>query len=95
MARPEHLYVFCYDISRDKVRGRVADALEAVLVRVQGSVYEGRLTRDAARRLADQTGAMIETGDSLRVYAVTQAGLKASIVKGPQPLMQAEGYYLL
>jgi CRISPR-associated protein Cas2 len=95
MARPEHIFVFCYDIRKDSVRRKVADMLEADLARVQFSVYEGRMTADHADWLGTRTGALLEDGDSLRVYAVTAAGLKASFVKGPHPLPEPEGYYIL
>lgn len=95
MARPEHLYVFCYDIVKDGIRAKVAKRLETDLVRVQDSVFEGRLTAAEAQGLATTTGAMIEDADSLRVYAVTAAGLKGSFVKGPRPLPEPQGYYIL
>ena len=41
MAETEHLVVLCYDISAARTRRRVAAFLEARLVRVQASVFEG------------------------------------------------------
>lgn len=95
MARPEHLYVFCYDISKDSLRRRVAERLEDCMVRVQGSVFEGRLTRAAAERLASETAALIDAGDSLRAYAITAAGRRGCFVHGPGALMEDTGYWLL
>lgn len=94
MART-HVMVFCYDVSRDGARARVAALLETQLIRVQKSVFEGRLSSKAARTLARQAGALLDEGDSLRVYAVTPAGLRQSIALGSLPLPEAHNYWML
>lgn len=95
MATHEMIYVFCYDITRDRLREKAAELLDGVLVRVQRSVYEGRLSEPAARRLAEKVHCLIEPGDSLRVYAISAAGLKRSASYGPQPLPEASDFFLL
>lgn len=95
MAGRELLMVFCYDVSRDSVRARVAALLEDELARVQQSVFEGRMTRDRAAELGRRVAALIGPGDSLRIYAVTAVGLRQSQVFGPQPLPEPHDYWLL
>jgi len=91
----ELLYIFTYDISRDRPRRRVAELLEAVCVRVQKSVFESRLPPEEARRLARRVSRELEPGDSLRVYAITSSGLDRSFAYGPIPLPERQDFYLL
>ena len=87
--------VFCYDIGSDRRRARVADLLEQRAVRVQQSVFEARLTAVAAQRLADRLWREMDPDDSLRVYAVTAAGLRASLSRGGAPLAEDREFWLL
>lgn len=91
----ELLFIFTYDISRDRPRRRVADLLEAACVRVQKSVFEARLPPREARRLGKRVARELEPGDSLRVYAVTSNGLDRSFAYGPVPLPERQDFYLL
>ncbi len=95
MVEGEMLYVVCYDISRDSARTRVAALLETELARVQESVFEGRMSAFAARRLGERAAVLIGPDDSIRIYAVGAAGLKRSLVFGPRPLPEADDFYLL
>jgi len=95
MARPQHIFVFAYDIVRDRLRTKVADLLEQRLVRVQDSVFEGRMTAQEAKRLGETLAGMIEPDDSLRIYCITEAGRDASLAFGPTPLPEAAPYYLV
>lgn len=95
MSRPTHLYVFAYDVSSDRIRAKVADRLEQTLVRVQFSVFEGRLESAQAARLAREIGHMIGPDDCMRVYCVTEAGRRASLAVGGPPLPEAQGFFLL
>jgi len=95
MARPAHLFVFAYDVERDRVRTKLAALLEEELDRVQLSVFEGRLTLAQARRLAEQADLIIGPNDSLRIYAVTEAGRRASMVLGRGSLPEAHDFVLL
>jgi len=89
------LYVFAYDVSRDRVRRRVAALLEEACVRVQRSVFEARMPADRARHLAHLAAVELEPGDSLRVYAITDRGLDRSFAYGPLPLPERQDFYLL
>jgi CRISPR-associated protein Cas2 len=95
MAERERVFVFCYDITRDRIRVRVADILGDHAVRVQRSVFEARLTRPRAHALARLAAQHLEPGDSLRVYAVTTDGLAESFAFGPPPLPERQDFYLL
>ncbi len=95
MAEREHTVVLCYDIVRSKTRRRVAGFLEERLVRVQQSVFEGRLTPTRADRLFGFTAAMLDDGDSLRLYVMTREGLEKSRVWGGAPLPEEGGFILL
>ncbi len=94
MAESEHTIVLCYDIVRPRTRRRVAGFLEERLVRVQQSVFEGRLTPTRAHRLFDIVADMTDPGDSLRLYVMTQEGLMKSRAHGGAPLPE-EGEFLL
>ena len=95
MAARELLMVFAYDVSRDRTRTRIAAMLEGVLVRVQRSVFEGRMTKLAAERLGRRIGLELAPGDSLRIYAVTPVGLKHSQAFGALPLAEAHDFWLV
>jgi CRISPR-associated protein Cas2 len=89
------LMVIAYDIVRARTRARVADLLEEHAVRVQDSVFEARLTRAAATRLFARAKRLIEPADSLRMYAVTAAGLERSQVAGGAPLPDDADYWIV
>ena len=95
MARPEHLFVFAYDVEKDSARGKIADALGESLDRVQLSVFEGRLTSAAAQQLSRRAAALMGPDDSLRVYCVTEAGRRGSFVFGAPPLAERHDFFLL
>ena len=48
----EMLVVYCYDVSDNRNRRRLSGILEDRCVRVQRSVFEARLTRRDAHRIA-------------------------------------------
>ncbi|WP_137177013.1 CRISPR-associated endonuclease Cas2 [Roseomonas sp. AR75] len=94
MARPDHLFVFAYDVARDTSRAKLATLLDESLDRVQLSVFEGRLSLAAARRLARRAEALLGPDDSLRVYAITEAGRRASMAFGRAQLPEAHDFLL-
>lgn len=65
MARPDHLFVICYDVSRDRDRIRLAALLERHGDRVQGSVFEGFMTRAAAEKLGQAAARFLGPDDSV------------------------------
>jgi CRISPR-associated endonuclease Cas2 len=95
MATRQHLMVFSYDVRKDSVRAKVSGLLEAELARVQKSVFEGRLSREESHDLARRVLALLDEGDSLRVYAVTPLGLKNSIAHGGAPLAEPHAFWIL
>jgi CRISPR-associated protein Cas2 len=94
MAETEHAIVLCYDISRAATRRRVATFLEERLVRVQRSVFEGRMTPSRAARLFKAAVAKMDEGDSLRLYVLDKDGLAKSMSHGGAPLPENSNFYL-
>ena len=92
MADARMLTVFCYDI--DRARKAVAAVLEDVAVRVQRSVFEARLTRQATERLVRLAERHLGPGDSLRVYAVPADALPRCVTCGSGPSFLEGGYLL-
>lgn len=95
MSQVRFLYIFCYDVSCNRKRARLAAQLEEQGVRVQDSVFEVELSAEAAKRLMLRLEAYLDRGDSLRAYAVSAHGRKASYCLGSVPLLPKEGYVLL
>ncbi|WP_422362522.1 CRISPR-associated endonuclease Cas2 [Pyruvatibacter mobilis] len=95
MARPRHLYVFCYDIEKNADRVRVSGILDNQLVRVQQSVFEGRLTREAAWTLAERSKVAMGPEDNLRVYCLTESGRKLSMAFGGAPIPEADEFWIV
>jgi len=91
----EMLMVFCYDVSSDKARRRVAGLLERAAVRVQRSVFEARMSETRAARLAQAVARHLSAGDSLRVYAIDRHGHARSRAYGPLPIGGEQDYWLL
>lgn len=95
MSRSEKLHVFCYDVSDNKRRRRIAKILEDHASRVQYSVFEGRLTRARVVRIVKEVEDLLEKGDSLRVYAIGRPGEKRSSAHGTAaPIEDGAGYWL-
>jgi CRISPR-associated endonuclease Cas2 len=95
MQRGEVIAIFCYDISSDRTRERVARALEDHTVRVQESVFEGRMQAVAAARLAQRLARSLGAGDSLRLYRLGSREALNTIVYGVTPPVEAHDFYLL
>ncbi|MEZ5847259.1 MAG: CRISPR-associated endonuclease Cas2 [Geminicoccaceae bacterium] len=91
----EMLMVFTYDIAANRARRKVAEMLEERCVRVQKSVFETRMRRADAHKLARKLARQLSPGDSLRVYAITAQGLEKSLAYGPVPLPEDQDFYLL
>ena len=82
MASSRILHVFAYDVSDNKARGKLARRLEDRATRVQGSVFEARMTPYAAARLARELEVFLDKGDSLRVYPIVNRSLGRCLVLG-------------
>lgn len=94
MVETEMVMVFCYDVADARRRRRAAAALEKRAVRVQESVFEARMTTSAAQRLFARVSAQLGTGDSLRLYAVTAAGMRHCRATGGAPLPEDRDFWL-
>ena len=95
MPRTPHTIVICYDISRSKLRRKVAEFLEERMVRVQKSVFEARLHLEAANRIFDYLESMIEEGDGVRMYVIQKGGLEKSRSVGGAPIPEDGSFWLL
>ncbi|MHB1166844.1 MAG: CRISPR-associated endonuclease Cas2 [Candidatus Nanopelagicales bacterium] len=95
MAETELTIVLCYDVVRAGTRRRVAEFLEERLVRVQQSVFEGRLPLRRAHKLFDAAASILDDGDSLRLYVMTKDGIEKSRVHGGAPLPEDGSFILL
>lgn len=95
MAGTRHLVLIAYDISDNKDRTRVAAVLEAEMVRVQGSLFEGWMTRTAAQRLANEAALLIDACDSLRLYVVPRGGVGAAKAWGFPPAPLTDGMLIV
>jgi len=95
MSRGEMLTIFCYDVSDNKRRRKVASLLEDNATRVQYSVFETRMTEVKANTVSQRVAAVLGEGDSLRVYAIGRNGERRSRVFGDGPPFESdEGYWL-
>jgi len=90
----KRLYVFCYDVSDDRVRAKLATTLEDKGTRVQESVFELWLTVPQATRLGRSLSALLDPGDSLRVYGITRGNLGMAQAYGRGGPPDPGDYYL-
>lgn len=87
-------FVYCYDISSQRARSRVARLMESRAVRVQKSVFEARLTRKRAEALFRQIEKRLDPGDNLRMYALTSATLEKCMASGGAPLPEDGDFWI-
>ncbi|MBR9910615.1 MAG: CRISPR-associated endonuclease Cas2 [Gammaproteobacteria bacterium] len=96
MSRNSPLRVLCYDISSNKKRRRVARILENEASRVQFSVFETRITNRALEKLVSRVEALLDKGDTLRVYTIHATGEKHCAVYGSGvPIENDANFWLL
>lgn len=95
MARPDHLFVFAYDVEKDGARTKLAQWLEERATRVQKSVFEGRMTVVEARGVAAGARRFLGPDDRLRVYCITEEGRAQSLAIGEPPLAEPADFWLL
>jgi len=95
MAETRMLTVITYDIARNRVRAKVADVLEARMVRVQDSVFEAHLTKAESATLFARIRQLVEPGDLLRLYAVPHAGRARCRTHGGAPIAEDGGALIL
>lgn len=95
MARGEMLTVFSYDISSNKARRKAAALLEDAASRVQKSVFETRITEARAAAISQRVASLLGPGDSLRVYALGDAGERRSRTYGDATRIEPDGNFWL
>lgn len=88
-------WAIAYDVSDDRARGRMARALEKHGVRVQGSVFEARLTQEAAAGLLQRLSRHCGPGDSLRFYALPANALARCLHQGGAPMPEDGPFWIL
>lgn len=89
------LMVFSYDIGDDKRRRRVAKILEEIMVRVQESVFESRLSMAMTEALVRRLEVEMAPGDTLRVYAVGADSLARCRQVGGAPIAGDLDFWLM
>ncbi len=95
MTAKARLRIFCYDISDNKIRRKVATILEDNATRVQFSVFEARLTKIRTKKVIHRIHNLLEKGDNLRVYTVGKSGERHCEVFGSTiPIEKETGYWL-
>lgn len=95
MAAHRHLAVLTYDVSNDRLRTKLAHFLEDNMTRVQGSVFEGWMTRGEARRVARLASALVGEGESIRLYIIPRKGVEACEAWGFPPSPCPDGALIL
>lgn len=87
--------VFAYDVISNRIRSKVADILEEVAVRVQLSVFEGRLTDRELDDVMARLQPLFAPEDKLRVYTLPDGLLRSCHRIGGAPLPEQQGFWLL
>jgi CRISPR-associated protein Cas2 len=95
MSRETMLRVFCYDVSSDASRRKIARILEDCASRVQFSVFEARLTPLAMREVVAEVEKHLGKHDSLRVYTIGVTGERRCEVSGSGAPIEADGAFWL
>lgn len=95
MSEAKMLTVISYDIASPRTRRKVSEALEAVGVRVQRSVFEAMLTERQTGTVVREIEPLLAPEDTLRVYAVAAPGRARCHAVGGAPLLEDAGFYLL
>ena len=76
-------YVLAYDIPDDRRRVKIAKLCESTADRVQGSVFEGYLTRQELKGLLKKLERiLVKEDDCLRVYQLCAECRKKIITRG-------------
>lgn len=85
------IYVVSYDITSDKIRGKIAKLLEGYGVRIQYSVFECNLTEKRFRKLYSEVFKLTaeEESGSVRFYTLC-ANCEKKVVTIGKPLHQLE-----
>jgi CRISPR-associated endonuclease Cas2 len=95
MADREHLIILAYDVPDARERRILAEFLEKRMTRVQGSVFEGWMTRAHAEKLGRDAAIIVGPTASLRLYVVPRGGVAACQAWGFPPAPCPDGALIL
>lgn len=95
MPATRHLIILSYDVTDDRDRQKLAAFLEERMTRVQQSLFEGWMTRRQAAILAKRAAALVDEGDSVRLYIVPRGGVKACMAWGFPPAPNGDGALII
>ncbi len=88
------LVVITYDITDDKIRGKVANELKNHGMRVQKSIFECYLDKDQINKLKDTLETMVDiTIDHVRFYYMCKKDKVA--VDGIKIIYRDEDYFMI
>jgi len=89
-------YVISYDVTDDRRRGRMAKVLSNYGKRVQYSVFECLLTKDALRDLTDKLlGLYDKAADSIRIYHLCEGCRKRVVIHGLGKVTEEEAVIIV
>ena len=92
----EVLYLISYDITDDRRRSRVSEALRDFGKRVQYSVFECEMNTALLQKLWDRLETEIdETTDSCRIYALCKGCAEAVRILGQGEKYEERGYHIV
>lgn len=95
MSDDKKLRIYCYDISDDSSRRKVAKLLEESASRVQYSVFETRQNAKNMYELRDKILPFLTLNDSLRIYTIGRTGERHCEVHGSGPMIEPDAHYWL
>ncbi len=76
-------FVIAYDIADDRIRQKVSEALlNAGMLRVQKSVFEGEIAAKSLEKLQKRLGKCIGKADSIRYYRLCGKCRQEVMVQG-------------
>lgn len=90
-----HLYVVCYDVTSDRIRTRLANDLMNFGARLQGSVFEVRVTHSRFEDLMRMLGAVqLDDDDSIAVYPIHVDAARKIVYFGKEPGLDVPDFFI-
>lgn len=92
----DNWYIFAYDITKDRSRRKISEILtDNGLSRVNKSVYEGRLSRNAFSKICRAVSKYLKKSDSLIIYPVSNYNIsKKKILAGKKKEKEKDGPFI-
>ncbi|NPA44864.1 MAG: CRISPR-associated endonuclease Cas2 [Chlorobi bacterium] len=78
----KNLYLIAYDISKNKIRNKIADTLSQYGERINLSVFECMLTHVQINNLTEKLEEIIEKTDSIKIYFICSTCYSKSRILG-------------